>query len=1425
MKNKYLFVVMVLTIVMISLSPIFAEDSNASYLNSSSASTNDVSVVNSNDYNNLSVNTNNDDNDVLEDNPTNTNTYYVNSSSDNENQMETPTIQETINNASAGDTIIIKGNFVHVHLVIDKPLIIIGNSSSLSTCPSRTTGSGSIGVFYLNPQTSGTVISGFTILNSGTDSASYSVRPYGIYINGADNISIENCTVKTYTGYGILFNNSSNDKLYNLSISSTTSGRKTNTGINISKNCSNISVDSSNISSNGFAGIALESGDNIGIYNNYIMDNRNEASQSSATVGYGIFVDCPVNGVYIKGNTILRNGNYGVFNNYRVNNLNTTNEIIDNNIIMNHTERVVYTVRYILSDGGPYVYDEATDSYVYVGAGNGTYDTAANSVYLYSNFVRGTVCGATLYGYDKSSYTGKYDLVLSDIQQVDKAIYNISLIRKDNGEIANGLNTYYAIFYLNKNGNAADPQQGDVYRYCTFVNGTATCNFTNESYKKTANVITAVGPGIGNIGNPNRLYATYNVNDSDIVNPITTLNTNISSSDLTEEYGDNKNMTVKLVDELGAPVSDKNVLIIIGTIMYTSTTDSNGVVYITTDGMPAGNYTVSYRFTGDSSYNPCNGSSNLVINKAAAVIDSTNLTKVYGDSGSRYIVYLLDSNNNPIANQAISFTICGKTYNRTTDANGSASLAINLKVGKYTINVRYPGDSNYKSSSKTNTVTVVNRISYPTKLVTKDLSKVYLGPQRFSAKLVDSNNNPLVNQTVKFTVCGKTYSKTTNASGEASLAINLKPGTYKISTKYAGNSIYDSSSASNTIKVSKISTKITANNVYKQYKTSTPYVIKLVDSNNKPIANQKVKITISGKTYSRTTNANGEASLAINLKVGKYSVKTTYSGSSIYMSSSKTNTVTVVKNAVGKATKIVGSNLNKSYLDPQRFAVNLVDSNNNPLANQTIKLTVCGKTYSKITDANGGASLAINLKPGNYNMQVVYSGNSAYQGTSASYKVVVNPTTTITTSYSNSQAQAVLNEAKTGSTIYFKDYNMDDVNLVINKSLTLEGGNSTVTGLLNNPVFTVNAEGVSINNFNIVAKNSTGINILKGNSKITNNNLNNTLFGDNISSYYSGDKLFSGNGINVESSRNIIENNIISLYYNGIYLKNSNNDSIIGNDIEKNNFGIYYGANVSNTEILSNNISNNIGQIDFENPEGFYGYGIFANQSSVNLTIGRNNIISNYIGVNFNAPNSTGINMYDNLVYNSTLEGVVFWPNYTPVNGEYPTVENNAIFDNAKGPAMFTLGEMSANPNGIYAPGANDSSKALHIGYNWFGVNRLVTWVQDETVGAGTMCPRIRANAICFTNLTYVSPGKYNVYFLRNGTLADELPDFRMFVSLNDIESTFEVHNGVGTISLDPSVYLTNETNIIKISSGSLNDEERTFKVIFIYEIPEDETD
>ena len=67
----------------------------------------------------------------------------------------------------------------------------------------------------------------------------------------------------------------------------------------------------------------------------------------------------------------------------------------------------------------------------------------------------------------------------------------------------------------------------------------------------------------------------------------------------------------------------------------------------------------------------------------------------------------------------------------------------------------------------------------------------------------------------------------------------------------------------------------------------------------------------------------------------------------------------------------------------------------------------------------------------------------------------------------------------------------------------------------------------------------------------------------------------------------------------------------------------------------------------------------------------------------------------------NVLEGIRFNAGYDLANNAIePIVTNNAIYRNAKGPSMMILGELSANPGGIYGPGVNNDSAKLHVGAN-----------------------------------------------------------------------------------------------------------------------------
>ena len=92
-------------------------------------------------------------------------TIYVEKQKTGQNQMTDPTIQNAINSANSGDTIIIKGDkYAHCHFIVNKNLTIMSEVGTVMTpCPSNTRGSGAHGIFYITPEASGTIIKGFTL--------------------------------------------------------------------------------------------------------------------------------------------------------------------------------------------------------------------------------------------------------------------------------------------------------------------------------------------------------------------------------------------------------------------------------------------------------------------------------------------------------------------------------------------------------------------------------------------------------------------------------------------------------------------------------------------------------------------------------------------------------------------------------------------------------------------------------------------------------------------------------------------------------------------------------------------------------------------------------------------------------------------------------------------------------------------------------------------------------------------------------------------------------------------------------------------------------------------------------------------------------------------------------------------------------------
>ena len=115
-------------------------------------------------------------------------------------------------------------------------------------------------------------------------------------------------------------------------------------------------------------------------------------------------------------------------------------------------------------------------------------------------------------------------------------------------------------------------------------------------------------------------------------------------------------------------------------------------------------------------------------------------------------------------------------------------FSINLKAGSYPITVIFDGDSKYNPS---NAIVTSVEVYTTTRIAeNKDLVKTEGGSEKFTVRALDKYGKPVgAYAKVKMTISGKTYTVNTDSNGYASLPINLKAGTYQITTEYGGTKV------------------------------------------------------------------------------------------------------------------------------------------------------------------------------------------------------------------------------------------------------------------------------------------------------------------------------------------------------------------------------------------------------------------------------------------------------------------------------------------------------------------------------------------------------------------------------------------------------------------------------------------------------------
>ena len=383
--------------------------------------------------------------------------------------------------------------------------------------------------------------------------------------------------------------------------------------------------------------------------------------------------------------------------------------------------------------------------------------------------------------------------------------------------------------------------------------GTVTVEIEGKKY--TANIINGTAkvniPGLG-VGDYN-ITTTYSGDAKYVsmtkkgnITVIPNMDVNLYVDDVVMIYHDGTRLVAKLTDYQGRPIVNDIIYFTINGKTYAKTTDDNGTVSMGLN-LDSKVYTATVSYNESEVYSKISKNVTVTINPT---VISEDLVKMY-QNDTKFYVKFTDSTGKALANTTVKFNIHGVFYTKKTDKDGVADLGIMLRPGEYILTAYNPVTGEEKGFN----------ITVKSLIVQSDLTKYYLNASKFQATIYDKNGSLAVGKNVTFNINGVFYTKTTDSNGVVSLAINLRPGEYIITTMYEGLAV------GNNIVV--LPTLVTSD-LNMTYGDGSNFTAQTLDGQGKPLANQNVTFNINGVFYNKVTDDNGVVSLTIRLMSGKY---------------------------------------------------------------------------------------------------------------------------------------------------------------------------------------------------------------------------------------------------------------------------------------------------------------------------------------------------------------------------------------------------------------------------------------------------------------------------------------------------------------------------------------------------------------------------
>lgn len=323
-----------------------------------------------------------------------------------------------------------------------------------------------------------------------------------------------------------------------------------------------------------------------------------------------------------------------------------------------------------------------------------------------------------------------------------------------------------------------------------------------------------------------------------------------------------------------------------------------------------GNYTVNAEYLGNEEFNANSTEFTIAVDE----IRASKIRAVIVDNDLNITFALKDENGEAIADAPIFYILNGTQMTTSTDEEGLFTINAGNTAEIY---IEYGGSKTIVGTEmaikidlpaivppvKTQTRFNITNNSITLKGYAIDKKAGEKGMTYFT-QLLDIDGNPISNATIQFAINDKIHTRVTDENGSfAPYELNMnRAGRFTLAFSFGGDDSYLSAFAVVCVDLDKKPITLEASSASYRVSTKTKlYTAKLSTiagssaDGNVYMSPKKVTLKVNGKTFTGTTNEDGEVTFKItNLsKRGKFTAVVSYEGDSAYESASKSVTLTV----------------------------------------------------------------------------------------------------------------------------------------------------------------------------------------------------------------------------------------------------------------------------------------------------------------------------------------------------------------------------------------------------------------------------------------------------------------------------------------------------------------------------------------------------